>query len=67
MCYSPELQGKLKCFFFQEESSGKDIDPGAAFDPDIDVQLDSLRKKLAKVITMLIASVFFVCIICMYF
>nr|AFK36147.1 unknown [Lotus japonicus] len=32
-----------------DESSKNDVDPGALFDPDVDAQLDSLRKKLAEV------------------
>ncbi|KAL2338260.1 hypothetical protein Fmac_012706 [Flemingia macrophylla] len=32
-----------------DEANGKGLDPGAAFDPDIDAHLDSLREKLTEV------------------
>lgn len=47
-----------KLYYFQEESSGNDINPGAPLDSDLDAQLDSLRKKLAEVIMVLIVKFF---------
>lgn len=53
-------------YYFQEESSGNDIDSSAPSDSDLDAQLDSLRKKLSEVIMVLIVKFFIVVVVVVY-